>query len=165
MRLASADVAAPCILDVLARDGSAWVRESSESMGPLMRAGDRLRLVAAARVAAGDVIAYHRGGDIVVHRVITSRGTVVITKGDALFRRDEPVALDTVVGRVATVAPPGASYIELDSARWRALARVLAVMSRLAERVAPTCPALPTWRRLAWMAARLPMHVVAWTVR
>src|SRR5687767_15857078 len=105
MRLASADVAAPFVLDVLARDGSAWVRELSESMAPLVRAGDRLRLapIDRARLRRGDLVAFRRGGLLVVHRVLEHHAGGVVTKGDALALRDEGIPWEALVGRVVTL--------------------------------------------------------------
>lgn len=165
MRLASADVAAPFVQDVLARDGSAWVRESTDSMTPLVRAGDRLRLapIDRAHVHPGDVVAYRRGPHLIVHRVLACDAAGVVTKGDALPSRDEPVPWHAVVGRVVTLtAGAGGRQHELTAFPWPLLGRLVAWLSRLAEAVG--AKATP-WRRAGWLLARLPVHVIARVAR
>lgn len=159
MRLASPEIAAPFVLDVLARDGAAWVHESSESMAPLVRAGDRLWLAPAAggEVRRGQLIAYHRDGRLVVHRVLVRGARSLITKGDGLSRRDPPVAASEVVGRVTVIATARGRRIELDGFPWPALGRLLGLVSRASE-----------WTRgdgMAWKLTRLPAHVAAWWAR
>jgi hypothetical protein len=156
MRLASAEVAAPFVLDVLARDGSAWVREVSDSMAPLIRAGDRLRLapIDRARVRAGDLVAFRRGSLVIVHRVLARDAAGLVTKGDALPWRDEAVPWNAMVGRVVAIADARGRVVDLTAWPWRPVGRLLAWSSRLAEAAAP-------WSRAGWVLARLPAHVLA----
>lgn len=163
MRLASAGVAAPFVQDVLARDGSAWVRESTDSMTPLVRAGDRLRLapIDRAHVHPGAVVAYRRGAHLIVHRVLACDATGVVTKGDALPSRDEPVPWQAVIGRVVTLADAGGRQHELTVFPWPLFGCLVAWLSRFAETVGEATP----WRRAGWLLARLPMHVIARVAR
>lgn len=164
MRLASADVAAPLVVEILAGGGFAWVRESTDSMAPLVRAGDRLRLAAVdrAHVRPGDVVAYQRGACLVVHRVLACDERGVVTKGDALPERDEPVDWETVVGRVVTVAA-GGKLREVTGFPWPLVGWLLAILSRLGEAAAPAAGG--RWRLLAWRLSRAPVHIVARMVR
>jgi signal peptidase I len=164
MRLASADVAAPFVSDVLARDAVAWVRTSSESMAPLLRPGDRLRLVRVDRetIRPGDLIAYRRATSLVVHRVIARAADGVVTKGDALPHADTRVPWPAVVARVGGIVDAGGRTHELDAARWRAINRLAAALSRLGAVVGPPDR---SWRRPAWAALRGPMHLGAWVLR
>jgi hypothetical protein len=164
MRLASREVAAAFVHDVLARDGAVWVRERSESMGPLVRAGDRLHLVPIdpAHLEPGHLVAYRRGVELVVHRVLARHGDGVITKGDGLAHRDAAVAAHDVVGRVTAIATARGRRIDLDAGVWTWLGRLLTLCSRLSERTTPRGGALA---RLPWMLTRLPAHVVAWSAR
>jgi hypothetical protein len=163
MRLASADVAAPFVLDVLARDGSAWVHEVSESMAPLVRAGDRLRLapIDRARVRPGDLVAFRRGDLLIVHRVLACDAAGLVTKGDALPRRDATVPWEAVVGRVVTIADARGRLLDLTGLPWRPVGRLLAWSSRLAEAASAATP----WGRAGWVLARLPAHVLARVAR
>ena len=164
MRLASVDIAASFLDDVLARDGAVWVSESSDSMAPLVRAGDRLRLGAAALgdLRPGQLVAFRRGGRLVVHRVVARDATGVVSKGDALSHRDAPVPVGDIVGRVTTVATPGGAAIALDAWPWPALGGLFALCSRAGEWAARSDRA-PC--RLAWKLTRLPLHAVAWWAR
>jgi hypothetical protein len=164
MRLASADVAAPFVQDVLARDGAAWVRESTDSMTPFVRSGDRLRLapIDPVHIRPGAVVAYRRGAHLIVHRVLACDANGVVTKGDALPSRDAPVPWAAVIGRVVTLAAAGDRQHDLTAFPWPPLGRLVAWLSRLAETVG--AEATP-WRRAGWVLARLPMHVIARVAR
>lgn len=159
MRLASPEIAAPFVPDLLSRDGAVWVHEFSDSMAPLVRAGDRLCLVPAAPtdIRRGQLVAISRGDQLVVHRVVSRGVTTVVTKGDGLSCRDAPVPLTAVVGRVAVVETARGRRIDLDGARWRALGRGLALISRASERTSA--------ESLAWKLTRLPAHLAAWWAR
>ena len=160
MRLASAEVAAPFVQDVLASDGSVWVHESSDSMAPLVRTGDRLYLTrtALADVRPGQLIAYRRDGQLVVHRVLSRDATSLVTKGDGLSRRDAPVPVSDFVGRVTIVATSQGRKIVLDAFPWPALGRFLTLVSRASEWTGSSS-------RLAWKLTRLPAHLAAWWAR
>lgn len=57
-------------------------------------------------IKIGDVIAYDRGGNMIVHRVIDIRSDgYFITKGDANASADSPVAPENVVGVIVGVSP------------------------------------------------------------
>jgi hypothetical protein len=169
MRLASAEITASFVVATLARDGAVWARESSDSMGPLVRTGDGLRLAAVERagVVPGTLVAYRRDSRLIVHRVLAVGPAGIVTKGDGLESRDAPIAWDAVVARVVAVAGPRGRLTDLTAFPWPMLGRLFAVLSRMAEAVAPPpLPAPPSWwRRPAWRLARLPFHVVARMVR
>jgi|SRR5687767_4033473 len=159
MRLASPEIAAPFVLDVLARDGAAWVHESSDSMAPLVRAGDRLWLsrTVLGAVRPGDLVAYRRDGQLVVHRVLSRDGSRLITKGDGLSHRDAPVPPGDVVARVTVLQTAPDRRIEFDGVAWRMLGRALALASRLSEWTSGS--------GLAWKLTRVPAHLAAWWAR
>jgi hypothetical protein len=162
MQPASAEMTPPFVADALAREGTVWVRERTDSMAPLVRAGDRLQLAVADRrhIHPGTLVAFRSGAVLVVHRVLACGAAGIVTKGDAIAHRDLPVAWDAVVARVIAVAHRDCVRA-LDQFPWPALGRALAVLSRLAGAVAPSPPAPPWWRRAAWRLARLPFHLVA----
>ena len=159
MRLASRDVAAPFVHDVLARDGAVWVHERSDSMAPLLRAGDRLCLtpIAPADVRPGQIVACRRGHELVVHRVLACAGDRLVTKGDGLSYRDAPAPVSDVVGRVTVVETAQERRIDVDGVVWRVLERALALLSRASERT--------NGESLVWKSTRLPAHVTAWCAR
>jgi hypothetical protein len=159
MRLASSEIAAPFVHELLSRDGAVWVHESSESMAPLVRTGDRLCLAptAFADIEPGHLVASLRGGQLVVHRVLSRDATALVTKGDGLVRRDPPVSAAHVMGRVTVIATRRGRRIELDAFPWPALGRWLARVSRASEWTGGRGP--------AWKLTRLPAHVAAWWAR
>jgi hypothetical protein len=162
MQPASAEMTPSFVVDTLARERTVWVRECTDSMAPLVRAGDRLQLASADRrlIHPGTLVAFRSGAVLVVHRVLTCGAAGVVTKGDALEHRDRPVPWDAVVARVIAVAHRDRVRM-LDRFPWPALGRALAASSRVAEAVAPSPPARTWWRRPAWRLARLPCHLVA----
>lgn len=161
MRLASADVAAPFLLDVLARDGMAWVRESTDSMAPLVRAGDRLQLapVERGRIRPGDLVACRVEARLIVHRVLTRDASGVVTKGDALPARDGALPWGAVVGRVVAMAGENGRVHDLTAFPWPALGRVLARLSPVGD--GPS----GTGGGAGGMLARAVAHLVARVIR
>jgi hypothetical protein len=164
MQPASVEMAVPFVVETLARTRMVWVREGSESMAPIVRAGDRLCLAPADRmhIRPGSLVAFCSDARLVVHRVLACGPAGLVTKGDALSRRDGPMSWDAVVGRVVAVAH-SVNLTELERFPWPALGRMLAVLSRVAEAVAPPPAAVAPvgWRRTAWLLARAPFHVLA----
>ncbi len=77
-----------------------------DCMSPLIRSGERVRVLGARVYLPGDIIAFRRrDGRLLVHRVLgytwhRTRGLEVMAKGDHLSREDDPVGLDSVLGRV-----------------------------------------------------------------
>lgn len=102
------ELATDFVQDVLAREGAAWVSAASSSMAPLVQRGDELRLApfAAARVHAGAIVAFRRGGELVVHRVLRRAPGGVVTQGDALGEADSPVVWSRVIGRIVAIRTP-----------------------------------------------------------
>jgi hypothetical protein len=161
MQPGSAEMTVPFVVDTLARERTVWVRECTDSMAPLVRAGDRLHLAAADRrdIRPGALVAFRSGGILVVHRVLAVTTAGLITKGDALERRDPPVPWDAVVARVIAVAHDD-RISALADFPCTALARAFAALSRTAEMITPSRPGI-WWRRPAWRLARVPFYVVA----
>jgi hypothetical protein len=161
MQLGSAEMTPLFVVDTLARERTVWVRESTDSMAPLVRAGDCLHLTAADRryIRPGTLVAFRSAAILVVHRVLSCTAAGLVTKGDALEHRDHPVPWDAVVARVIAVAHRD-RVSALDRFPWPALARAFAGLSRLGETVAPS-RAGTWWRRTAWRLTRLPFHLVA----
>lgn len=44
----------------------------------------------------GDIVVYDSPGGLIIHRVISINGTVIVTKGDGCRQSDDPVSLDRV---------------------------------------------------------------------
>src|SRR5688572_5341838 len=129
MQPASVEMVVPFVVETLARTRMVWVREGSESMAPIVRAGDRLCLAPADRlqIRPGSLVVFCSDARLVVHRVLACGPAGVVTKGDALSRRDAPMSWDAVMGRVVAVAH-SVRLTELERFPWPALGRMLAVL-------------------------------------
>ena len=94
--------------DVLSLGGSAEIRVTGSSMLPSVFPGDVLTVQRSgfSQVGVGDLVLFLRNGRIFAHRIITSyRGGVrkLITRGDALRKRDAPVGANELLGRVVSI--------------------------------------------------------------
>jgi signal peptidase I len=80
---------------------------TSGSMWPELKEGDLIFIEGVAReeLAVEDVVVYrnHGGGTFTIHRIVELREDELVTKGDANFNRDNPIAYEDVVGRAVTV--------------------------------------------------------------
>lgn len=83
-----------------------YVTVATNSMLPLLRRGDRIRLTNASvdELRPGDIVVIETPSDLVVHRYWGFRqergGTVLLTRGDRLLRFDPSVSAADLVGRV-----------------------------------------------------------------
>lgn len=78
----------------------------SGSMHDAIEIDDMILIQARADYAVGDVITFQSDGNLVTHRVVARAAEGFITKGDANNTIDsEPVAPETVVGKVVLVIP------------------------------------------------------------
>ncbi|MDX6769742.1 MAG: right-handed parallel beta-helix repeat-containing protein, partial [Elusimicrobiota bacterium] len=106
----------------------------SDSMYPLLFAGDRVRVsrLAGSEARPGDLVLFLdlQGGAprLVAHRVLSRRGGVLRTKGDANLRLDPPLPESAVLGRVEAVATFGRLW-ELDLVRARRAGRLAAALA------------------------------------
>jgi hypothetical protein len=152
MPAAKAEASADFVLILLAREGRAWVQEASDSMSPLIRPGDQLCLGPLEPTGArtGMIIAFLRGGALIVHRLLGATRAGFVTKGDALAEADAPLSTREIVARVVAIRSPGGRVIDLERAPWPQIGRVLAAVSRI--------PALTPLTR---KALRIPFHLAA----
>jgi signal peptidase I len=75
-------------------------------MEPTYSDGDWVRLepVAGSRlIRLGEVVVARRGDRLVSHRVVSLRGGLVVTKGDACLHPDPPISIGGLIGRVSSV--------------------------------------------------------------
>lgn len=159
-----AAVATSLVMEVLARDGEAWVREATLSMSPLIRPGDEVRLIRPdpRRITRGTLIAYRRDGRLFLHRVLAQNGGGVVAKGDGLASPDPPVGWEQVVARVAALRREGRPEVDLDAFPWPLINRVLGVIAAIACRLPVqdgTGGAQTFLTRLAWKSLRLPFYL------
>jgi len=110
-------------LRALAADEPIPLVVAGDCMSPLLCSGERVRVRGARLYLPGDVIAFRRqDGRLLVHRVlgyVYGRGRLgIVTKGDHLSRADEPVGLESILGRV--VECEGRTLAISPRRRWRA---------------------------------------------
>ena len=84
--------------------GQGWpmrFRPLGGSMGPFLRSGDVVTIVAGpGRI--GDIVLAKHGAGMVLHRVVAKIGDRIITKGDALDHFDPPITRQEVLGKAVT---------------------------------------------------------------
>jgi len=79
---------------------------TSKSMAPTLNVGDLLVVRGTSSVEVGDIVAFRRGSDIVVHRVYNVTENGIITKGDA-YSQPDPwiIQRDEILGKVVFSIP------------------------------------------------------------
>ena len=109
------------------------LRIAGRSMVPFLRDGWTVTVEhTRENIRRGDVIAYHVGERVVVHRVVRLLADGrLLTKGDWRLRFDRPVALEQIIGRVVAVITTWGS-INLTAPWWRMAQSLLACASYIA---------------------------------
>jgi signal peptidase len=77
----------------------------SGSMEPVLSVNDLVFIRETKNVQPGDIIVYESGGSLIIHRVLSTEGGVIITKGDANNVADEPFDLAAVKGKMIGHVP------------------------------------------------------------
>jgi signal peptidase I len=129
----------------------------SDSMWPLLRAGDAVRVQPIGPVAihVGDVIVVRRNAELITHRVIDIDGEQWITRGDNAVFADAPVLSAACVGRVTPIER-GAHPIDLAQPQWTRLNHRLGQIGRVHWRI-------NRWLRLTPASASLSIRS-AWLI-
>ena len=100
------DLVAPLVRGLLADGASPEIPVRGNSMRPILRDGDRVRLapVTRARARLGDVVLRVEPSGPIVHRVVgwwpSRDGWRLLTKGDGARRLDPPLPPEGLAGRV-----------------------------------------------------------------
>jgi signal peptidase I len=124
-------------LDLLTgHQGRIRLAVAGRSMVPLMHEGDQVVVqLAPERVQVGDVVVVKGHQGLVVHRVVRKLGQMgrvtYLTKGDAGFGLDPPVAASDILGQVVELERTGQRTFDLTRPTWRAFGLGLALLSRL----------------------------------
>jgi hypothetical protein len=114
---------APLLREHLEKGNTLRLRLRGRSMFPRLRPGDVLGITTARRYAAGDILAYVQGGEVVVHRLQNDdleTGGRLALRGDAWLRADPPIPRERVLGRVTSIHRSG-RVIQIDTVRGRLL--------------------------------------------
>ena len=118
------------ILEELLNGKEIGLRVSGNSMHPLIKQGDSIRIekCAPGALAIGDIITFNKKGIYFTHRVLwrirKGNGIRLITKGDNEINVDPPVSPNHILGKV--VAIHGANRtLHLKIPYWRFINRLL----------------------------------------
>jgi signal peptidase I len=128
------DLLAPLLRDLSAAGRSAELPVRGNSMRPLLRDGDRVRVipVTATNVRVGEVVVSAEATGPIIHRVVgwwpSRHGWRVLTKGDNASRLDAPLLVDGLVGR-AVARVRGSHVRRLDDLGMRFRGRSRALVS------------------------------------
>ena len=122
------------VIDFWAQTGREHeVTVRGNSMWPLVRDGDKARLAhGSGKLRLGDVVAYQRNGELVVHRLIRIvRGAGeprFLIKGDNVSGRDPIVRASKVLGRVVALQRSG-KWRRLDTRLMQAVGWIVATFA------------------------------------
>ncbi len=131
------DLLAPLLRDLAVAGRSAELPVRGNSMRPLLRDGDRVRVipVTATSVRVGEVVVSAEANGPIIHRVVgwwpSRHGWHILTKGDNATRLDAPLRVDGVIGR-AVARVRGSHMRRLDGASMRLCGRSRALVSLVA---------------------------------
>ncbi len=116
------------LAELLRRGEAIELQARGGSMYPMIRDGDRLRIepVQADQLRRGDVIAYRRGGRLLVHRYLGRwpDSRALRARGDSHARVEPPLDPSAVLGRVSAIGRHGRK-LRLDHGAWRAVGLLL----------------------------------------
>jgi signal peptidase I len=129
-----ADVYLKVVREVLHQDQSAGplrLPVVSDSMRPLLRAGDWVIIEAATPAALrfGDIIVVQRGKELITHRVVAQDEQGWHTHGDNTRMLDQVVRAEEIVGRVSAIER-GSQRVELQSPHWQTANRWIGKIDR-----------------------------------
>jgi signal peptidase len=128
------DLLAPLVRDLAAEGRPAEIPVRGNSMRPMLREGDRVRLAPLTHAEArlGDVVLRVAPSGPIIHRVVgwwpSRNGWRLLTKGDGARRLDPPLPPEELAGRVVARVR-GGSVRQLDGAGMRVRGRGRALVS------------------------------------
>lgn len=106
-------------------DGQLRLFVVSDSMAPLLRAGDSVTAepFSVEKLKRGDIVVVWQKGEFITHRFMVVDDDGWRTKGDRLHRLDPPVQADAIVGRVFEIDRQDGRINLLDR-RWSVVNRL-----------------------------------------
>ena len=98
--------------EVLRSFGSLRLQVRGWSMLPAIWPGDILELkcVKAGDLSQGEIVLFSRDRRLFAHRVLKSRGSAIVTRGDTLPQADPVVPEGQLLGRVAAIVRDGKCF-------------------------------------------------------
>lgn len=91
----------PAGLSYLLHTSHPMASVTSGSMWPALKTGDLILIEGVTKqdLKKGDVVVWRNEGGFTIHRIVTLNDSTAVTKGDANFKEDEPVAYEDIIGR------------------------------------------------------------------
>lgn len=107
----------PTLREVLAAGHGARFRVEGDSMHPVIRSGDYVKVIpcALSELRRGDVVLAATGRGLTAHRIVRISECGIITRGDNSLRADPAVDAASVIGRVAEVEQITGDCRKIDS--------------------------------------------------
>ena len=130
------NVVSDLIREEMAQGTPFCFRVISESMAPLIAAGDEIAVeqAGADRLRRGDIVLYTVGGAFHTHRLLARRrhgsATLLVTKGDTSLNPDQPWREEQLLGKVVAIKRRDRT-IDLGGGKWRAMNRLLGILAVL----------------------------------
>ena len=83
---------------------------TSGSMWPVLHKGDLILIEAVGKddLKKGDIIVWQNNKGFTIHRIAKLNEKNLVTKGDANFTEDEPIAYSDVIGRIVEIGDSNA---------------------------------------------------------
>jgi signal peptidase I len=127
-------LAQTAVCDVLSTQGELRLAVVSQSMRPIMRAGDWVLVKASATtpVQTGDIVLLLAGEQLISHRVIEIGRDTIQTKGDSAAFADFPVGYEQVLGTIQVVFR-GKTTIRLRQPGWRRFSYLVVWLGKLED--------------------------------
>jgi signal peptidase I len=122
-----AEAGCELVADVVRQFGSARLTVNGSSMIPAVWPGDVLHVNRSSidGLHPGDIIVYRRGEHLITHRLTSVRGTLLVTRGDAVRYNDADVCESELVGKVITIVRAGRRHHPRQSIWQRAGSSIL----------------------------------------
>ncbi|HID87110.1 MAG TPA: signal peptidase I [Anaerolineae bacterium] len=128
-------VAGHLIRERMAKGTTFRFRVISNSMAPMIRAGDRVTVsrVGVEDLRRGDIVLYVVGETFHTHRLLSVRredgAMFLVTKGDNALSPDQPWREEQLLGKVVAIGR-GERWVDLESRPWRAANRLLGALAQ-----------------------------------
>ena len=101
--------------EVLEKDGELFFTNVGYSMYPLIRQReDILHIVKADTFKRGDIVLFKSNQDhYVLHRILRIKKDKIITAGDYNYFKDQPIALNQILGKLISIKKKDGQTIDL----------------------------------------------------
>jgi signal peptidase I len=133
---AIAEVSIELIRQALTSGARIEARVKSDSMSPLIRAGDLIGIISISPkvLVKGDIVVYNADSRLAVHRMVgrlrrDDGAVMLLTKGDANGTADPPIAVDDVAGKIERIESSAGRRIDLTRLGTRVISRLIASLS------------------------------------